>query len=282
MKIAIYSIFGHMECLGFLLEALKEHELTVVMSGATDKHKWVEYFKSVYSFEITSDHTYKYDKAIKLNSTDDCLHEYNPLSLIHIDQPTNRNKNSSTFICLTPLISWKECYYTFPVFSPIINFKRTQQVMFVGYFKNSYIDTDLNQFIHLNADFQFIFVVWGDTHYPRISHHKNVQICTNIPATSLSSLLSSSMFILSRKKINDDRFSGYMSLAMSFEIPLIIDAKTAAIYGFPGFNFHKDFCEVGCLSKISQNDYLKHLRDIRQFKHDWQSKNYATLNKLLC
>lgn len=282
MKIAIYSIFGHMECLGFLLEALKEHDITVVMSSETDKHNWVEYFKSLYSFEITMERAYKYDKAIKLTSTDDCLHDINPLSLIHLDQPANRNRNSSTFICLTPLISWKECFYTFPVFSPIINLKRTPNVIFVGYLKNADIDADLEQFIFLNLDFQFIFIIWGDRHYPSLTRHKNVQIFTNLNATLLTTLVSTSMFMLSRKKHNKDRFSGYFGLAMSFEIPLIIDTKTAAIYEFPGFKFHKDFCEIGCLSKISEDDYLKHLQNLRLFKNDWQSKNHTTLNSLLC
>jgi hypothetical protein len=51
-------------------------------------------------------------------------------------------------------------------------------------------------------------------------------------------LINKSKYILSKKFINYDRFSGQLSLAMSFEKPLIIDLKTKNNYNLPGIPFY--------------------------------------------
>ena len=76
MKIAIVSKFGHMECLGFLLEAMKSLDVTVYISQNTDSLGWTDYFAKLYSFCIIKNldiNISQYDKIIRLTSNDKCL-----------------------------------------------------------------------------------------------------------------------------------------------------------------------------------------------------------------
>ena len=68
MKIALVSRFGHMECLGFLLELMKSFDVTVHMSERTDDFEWRNYFAKLYSFRLIVDlnvDVSQYDKIIK-------------------------------------------------------------------------------------------------------------------------------------------------------------------------------------------------------------------------
>ena len=70
----------------------------------------------------------------------------------------------------------------------------------------------------------------------------------------MNDLIINSKFILSKKIINYDRFSGQLTLAMSYEKPLIIDIKTKK-YNLPGIQFHKNYSEIGKLDNITDEKY---------------------------
>ena len=52
MKIAVVSKFGHFECLGFLLETIKNHEISLFAEQNSDTLKWIDYYTTYYKFNI--------------------------------------------------------------------------------------------------------------------------------------------------------------------------------------------------------------------------------------
>ena len=84
----------------------------------------------------------------------------------------------------------------------------------------------------------------------------------------MNNIINDSKFILSKKVINYDRFSGQLSLAMSYEKPLIIDIKTKDAYNLPGITFNTNYSEVGCLDDITDEKYKLLKNEIKSFKND--------------
>ena len=131
MKVAIVSRFGHMECVGFLLEILyrihgrtdsnkKQTNATVCIDAAfnTDKFNWIAFYKTIYDFEVlptVTISTANYDHTIKLTSHDQCLYtEENTISIVHLKSEAYYNNRSRAFLSLTPYISGDRIHYLFP------------------------------------------------------------------------------------------------------------------------------------------------------------------------
>jgi len=284
MKIAIISEFGHFECLGFLLETLKEFEITVYTHLNLDKYFWLDYYKSIFSFNIINnlniDNNNNFNKIIKLTSTD-LPYLQNEISILHIK---NYYENNKKYLSLSPHVSGENITYTFPIFNPItyntLNYS-SKNITLIGYCLNNNIDSDTKLFIQNNSDYTFNFIVWGDTHYGNLKEHKNVNILQNINTNEMIKIINNSQFILSKKYISYDRFSGQLGLAMSFEKPIIIDSKSASTYNLPGITFNNNYSEIGKLSNISDEIYNNIVEKIKIFNKNQLSNNYNNIMKLL-
>lgn len=287
MKIAIVSKFGHMECLGFLLEAMKSFDITIFMSETTDRYGWVDYFAKFYSFHVVKDlniDTNQYDKVFKLTSNDDCLEkETGAISILHLQSLSHENNKSRRFISLTPYINGANIDYMFPIFNPIKTRYVEKMVVFIGYYLNDNIDEDTDRFIEMNADYKFVFITWGDQNYnySNLYKHGNVIYLPNLKTDEVARIINESKYVLSKKYINYDRFSGQLALAMSFEKPLIIDSKTADSYRLPGFKFQTDYSEIGDLNQIDETKYDEMVYKIREFNEEHLAKNTKTVDQLL-
>lgn len=290
MKIAIVSKFGHMECLGFLLEAMKSFDVTVYISQNTDSLGWTEYFAKLYSFCIIKNldiNISQYDKIIRLTSNDECLEkERNAISVLHLQSLSRENNRSLRFISLTPYIDGSNIYYMFPIFTPsprkcIKSVEKT--VIFIGYYTNENIDEDTDKFIEMNSSYRFIFIIWGDPNYNyrNLIKHNNVTLLGGVKTDEMVQLIKDSKYVLSKKYINYDRFSGQLGLAMSFEKPLIIDSKTATAYKLPGLRFQTNYSEIGNLDEITGDQYDKSVAQIRSFNEEHLAKNTKTIHRLL-
>ena len=77
----------------------------------------------------------------------------------------------------------------------------------------------------------------GDNTYDNLIKHSNVVVLYSVNTNKLVEIINNSKFILSKKYINYDIYSGQLGLAMSFEKPMIIDFKTANSYNLAGFIF---------------------------------------------
>lgn len=278
MKIAILSRFGHMECAGFLLEVFKEDNVTLYLDYNTDKHNWVEYYKTLYNiFEIKynefhSDLIDKYDKVFKITSNDECFFHKDVTSIIHANGTTDI---SEKFLSLTPYIVGENITYTFPIFKINTLNKTNKQntVTLIGYFENKHADEDLDLFIYKNPDYTFNFVIWSEFIYNNLTKHRNVNVLHNIKTSELVDIINSSKYILSKRHINYTSFSGQLGLAMSFETPLIVDTRTASSYGLPGILFDTRYDEIEKLESISDEKYNKIVEDIKAFNEKALEKN---------
>jgi hypothetical protein len=238
MKVNIVEGLGiHLECLGFLLESFKDHDITLYLKF--DKFmlcdflcKIIKKFNIVYFTDLKLDDA---DLTIKLTSNDYCIDREDILSILHVN--TNKTK-SKKYISLTPYVFGDNITYLFPCYTihtHLSFFSNT--ICYIGFFIQEQMDDDLIYFIK-NSKFSFTFIVWGDSNYNYLSSYSNVQVLTNVSTEVLSSYLEKSKYILSKKSPyqRDDRFSGVLSLAVSFKKPLILQEKYRQVYNIPSIH----------------------------------------------
>lgn len=284
MKVAIVSKFGHMECIGFFLELLKNHEVTIIINNTTDSYKWLDYYKEIYKFKVnynlSIDINY-FNKIIKLTSNDDILYTENTISLVHLKDNQYKNNKSKKFISLTPYIIGNDIQYMFPIFNPLIIKSTKKIITMIGYYNDNNIDNDIISFIQNNLDYLFIFIVWGGTHYNSLKNKENIKLLNSINTFEMVNIINDSKFILSKKHINYDRFSGQLGLAMSFQKPLIIDYKTATAYKLPGITFKENYCEINRLNEITDEIYDKIIEEIKVFNSNTLTNNNIIMSDIL-
>jgi hypothetical protein len=284
MQIAIISKFGHFECLGFLLESLKDFDITIFAENRSDKFNWIGYFKMYYKFKVhyhLNINVNEFHHVIKLTGNDECLYSENTISLVHLHTLKHVNNNSKKFISLTPYITGGDVSYMFPIYKPDIHKTYKNTIVFVGYCQNIHIDDDTSLFIENHLDYHFIFVVWGDRNYSNITKHKNASVLHNIGSYELANIINESKYVLSKKYINYDRFSGVLSIAMSFNKPLIIDRKTAEAYHIPGVVFNEKYTELGNINDISDEKYRVMIDEIEAFNKDAMCRNKEIIEKMI-
>lgn len=288
MKIAILGSFDfHLECIGFLLEMSNSNNIDVYLGKKSDKYNWIEHYLTIYNFNVIYDNFHNdiinnYDKIFKLSSNDKCLDDKKIISIFHLDNKGTRNCKSEKLISLTPFIEGDNIHYIFPIYSPILidNSKINKFVTMVGYYKNENIDNNTINFINTNNNYTFIFIVWGDSSYSNLHNLKNVKLLSNVKTNVMNNIINDSKFILSKKVINYDRFSGQLSLAMSYEKPLIIDKKTKEAYNLPGITFDNNYSEVDCLDDITDEKYKLLKNEIKSLKNKLIDKNKNIFNSV--
>lgn len=285
MKIAIISSFGHMECLPFILEIYKNANINidVYINKDTDKHNWTEYCLTIFNFNVIYNNINKdilnnYNKIIKITSSDRCLDDKQIVSILHIDFAKCK---SEKYISLTPYINGNDIYYTFPIYHPIVNnySKNNKIITMIGYYKNKSIDEDLLNFININNNYTFNFIIWGDI-YKNLKGIKNVHCYTSIKTNIMIDMVHNSKYILSKKYINYDRFSGQLGIAISHEIPLIIDIKTKNNYKLPGITFNENYSDIDNLDDITDEQYSSLKKEIKLFKDNILENNKIIFDSL--
>ena len=260
MKIAILQKLDvHLECAAFLLEMYNGNNIDIYINLKNNKFNWIEYYSTIYNFNViyndfNKNILHNYDKIFKLTSNDNCLDDKKIISILHLDGIAPRRCNSEKFISLTPYINGTNIYYTFPIYQPkITNCLKSKIITMIGYYNDNNIDNDLLEFINLNNNYTFNFIIWGGTG-AKLKNIKNVNYYSKIKSNIMIDILNNSKYVLSKKYINYDRFSGQLGLAMSHEIPLIIDIKTKTNYKLPGITFNKNYCEIN-LDDITDEKY---------------------------
>ena len=284
MKIAIVSLFGHCECLFFLCELLQEHNITLYISNNTRGEE--QYVCKLYSNidnvifitdKLNEDVISLYDVIFKLSSNDDVIYHPSVISLLHLSILQNV---SNRYISLTPYITGNNISYMLPVFNPIdTRISYNKLITMVGYFLNSWVDEDLRYFIE-NSKHNFNFIVWGDGNYDNLRKFSNVKLYHNISNEHLIELINDSSYILLRNTsyINYDRFTGMISLALSFKKPLIVDKRTKEAYNIPGIVYEKQYSE---LVDTLQNDMTISIYESLVNAIDEFNKNIINTNKIL-
>jgi len=287
MKIAIISKFGHFECLFFLCEILQQHKITLYIAHHTkgEEHVLCKMYSNIDVIKITEKLTEEivpmYDEIIKLSSNDDVLYHRGIISLLHV---SSLKDISNRYISLSPFIEGDNVSYMLPVYNPT-NVKTcyNKTITFVGYFMNKWVDEDLQYFIE-NSQHTFNFVVWGDGNYDNLTRYTNVVVYYNVQYDHLTEIINNSSYILLRNAsyINYDRFTGMISLAMSFKKPMIVDKRTKEAYNIPGIVYEKRFSEVidTLNNDVSPIVYEKLVDSICEFNKDVINKNKRIMCEL--
>ena len=287
MKIAIISMFGHFECLFFLCEILQEHKVTLYIANNTRGEE--AFLCKIYSNievikiteTLTEDIITMYDVVIKLSSNDGVLHHPKVISLLHL---STLRDNSNRYISLTPFVEGDNVSYMLPVYNPI-NVRRhySKSITLVGYYLNQWVDADLQYFIE-NSHHTFNFVVWGDGNYDNLTRFSNVSVYYNASTDHLNEIINNTSYILLRNAsyINYDRFTGMISLALSFKKPMIVDKKTKEAYNIPGIVYEKRYSELidTLNNEISPVVYEKLVDSICEFNNDVIDKNKRIIHEL--
>ena len=287
MKIAIISMFGHFECLFFLCEILQEHKITLYIANHTkgEEHYLCKAHSNIEVIKITENLTEDllsiYDEIIKLSSNDDVLHHPRVISLLHA---LFAKDNSNRYISLSPFVEGENISYMLPVYSPVcVHTCYNKSIMYVGYFLNSWVDEDLEYFIE-NSHYNFNFVVWGDGNYNNLTRFSNVTLYNNVQYEHLSEIINNSSYILLRNAsyINYDRFTGMISLALSFKKPMILDKRTKEAYNIPGIVYKKRYSElIDTLNdEITPIIYEKLVDSIGELNKDIINKNKRIMSEL--
>jgi len=287
MKIAIVSKFGHYECLFFLCEILQEHNITLYIGNNTrgEENYLCKMYSNIEVVKITENLTESmvasYDEIIKLTSNDGVFYHPRVISLIHI---SGFKDISNRYISLTPFVEGENITYMLPVYNPI-NVRRcyNKTITFVGYFMNMWVDEDLQYFIE-NSQHNFNFVVWGDGNYDNLTRFPNVMVYYNVHHDHLTEIINNSSYILLRNEsyINYDRFTGMISLALSFKKPMIVDKRTKEVYNIPGIVYKKRYSELieALNNDISSIVYDKLVDSIGEFNKDVINKNKRIMCEL--
>ena len=287
MKIAIISKFGHYECLFFLCEILQEHNITLYIAPHTkgEEHALCKMYSNIEVIKITENLTEEivpmYDEIIKLSSHDDVLHHPRVISLLHV---SNLKDSSNRYISLTPFVEGENVSYMLPVYNPIETRRcYNKSITFVGYFENRWVDEDLQYFIE-NSQHTFNFVVWGDGNYDNLTRFPNVVVYYNVQYDHLTEIINNSSYMLLRNAsyINYDRFTGMITLALSFKKPMIVDKRTRDAYNIPGIVYEKRFSEVidTLNNEVSPIVYEKLVDSIGELNKDVINKNKRIMCEL--
>lgn len=280
MKIAIIGKFDyHLECAGFLLEMYNDsnNNIDIYITPKTNKFNHIEYYSTIFNFNVIYDNfneniLYNYDKIFKLTSNDYCLDDKKIISIIHLGHSIPPCK-SEKLISLTPYINGNNIHYTFPIYQPkISNCLKSKIITMIGYYDDNNIDDDLLKFINLNNNYTFNFIIWGG-YGNKLKNIKNVNLYSSLKTDVMINILNNSKYILSKKYINYDRFSGQLGLAMSYEIPLIIDIKTKNNYNLPGITFNINYSEIENLDDITDTQYSSLKEEIKLVKNNILENN---------
>jgi hypothetical protein len=281
-KIAIIGSYTyHLECISFLLEIFKHDSVNIYISSTSDNYGFLEYYKTLFNFKVLYNEfslkiIHDHDLIFKLTSDDKCLDHEKIISILHLNQPHQLKCKSIRFLSLTPYITGDNISYTFPVFYPKLNDTYDNMVTMITYFMEPDIDEDLINFINMNNNYTFNFIIRGSNNYSKLSILKNVIIYTGLRTPHMMSIINKSKYLLSKKRIFYDRFSGQLNLSVSFEKPIILDLKNRNSYNIPAVVFDKNYCEIGKLDLLDNYECLK--TQLKNLKGEILQKNTQIIN----
>ena len=168
-------------------------------------------------------------------------------------------------------------------FRPIIsNLKKENIISCIGLIKKNIINNlvDIENFIIINKNFIFNFVVSDSkAGYNIFNKYKNVRIYSKISTKKLLEIISESKYMLAKKDFFVEKFSGQLSLAVSFEVPLILDKDTQDRYNLPGFVFKENYMEIGNLEDIDNKTYISEVDKVKIFKNQSIESNIEKIKK---
>jgi hypothetical protein len=270
-RIAIVSSINyHFECIGFLCELFKNYNIDVYHVPEMNNENYIEYFKNFYpnlrNFKLnklTLFKEYSYSKIIKLTSHDNIKIKSNEKVLsIHHFYDKKEQLLDKKYITLSPLVkSTLSSINILPIYRITINIHNNnfnnKTIIFIGRVFNNNIDIFDNFLGKINYKIIFFCRHKEDPSSVKFNNLNNKNkikyyYCKNINFM-INKINKSTFFYIDKK---DDRFSGSITLALSNNIPIIIDEFQKKKYGFPAITYVKNITEIiDKLNNISKDEY---------------------------
>ena len=275
IKIAIVSTFNyHLECLGFLLEYLKEYKIDIFI--IEDNYNYLDYYQSLFNFNLKYIHEFnedKYDKIIKLSSNDPYIIKKKHISILHLK---GFEKFSNVkFITLSPFVTPTNSFeykYILSIHNNYINNKiNGKNLAFIG-LVNINIDKDfLKSLVYLKDN------IGGKIYYlGRIKYNNNIINKSKINTIDMVNILKNCSYIVIRE--HNDRYTGALTHALSLNIPIIIKKSIASIYKIPCLTYDHNINELeDTINRMTIEKYINHKEKLKDFANREIVKNKSKL-----
>lgn len=265
-QIAIVStIPWHIECVGFILEYLKDYDIHVYLDG--DMVNYIDYFKTKYSlsnFRIDFFNEDSYEIIIKLTSNDPYRINKKHLSILHVpNEEFFDKKDNSSFITLTPLVrsNYKYTYILSMYKDYIDQINYNKNIAFVGKFSSYFVENkyDIFDFIN-NVNGKLFCFGYVNEQFK----NQNIVNFDNIDTITMMDKLKQCSYILIKE--HNDRYSGGITIALSLNIPLIMKSSLADIYKIPAITYKNNIQELThYINKLSFEQYKQMKYNLRSF-----------------
>ena len=282
-KMAVVTSFPyHFECLGVILDMTKD-KYEIDFYGVHDPEGYIDYFHSKYDFKSfllnrSNLDESRYDHIVKLTSNDP--YKVEDLSKLVQIQHASRDGGYSypaSTIRLSPLMLKNSNVRTLiSIFEGDNLPQRRDQIIMIG----EWVDGPLQRLIQ---DFKYKVVLArrnprrGDK---RLCHSPHIECVYSLSTEKLMNIVKASKFMLIHRK--DDRFSGAIALALSFHVPMIMDAAQASAYDFPCFTYVNSVTEIAPrLNNISDQEYADFLQNLGRYTKEKRYFNRENAN-ILC
>jgi len=299
----------HTECIGFLCEALRGHEIRVYLNG-TLRYCYIDYFKELYpDIQVKRYGSFRNDKhecVIKLTGYEPIyFQKYHrvllkllsgvklknkTISLIHTIKQQHKYING--FIKLNPIMrnpANSETRYMLSAYNGKTGIVKERKIAYIGMITEEVLDNDFSNFIYrLRDDYKFIFLI---KHHKKeeimkvrkkLGIYKNVIVYENMDTKEFVEELVKCSYVLIRKMPYQTKelFTGAIALALSHEVPMIIQ-KEVNVYKIPTLEFKNNYSElIGLLKTTQTYDYLKLKKKIKDCKEVHIKKNRGMIRDI--
>ena len=282
-NIAVISTLPwHIECLGFLLEYIDNYNIHVYIDK--DRVNYLDYFKTKFNFNIYHINNFdekKYDKIIKLTSSDSYNINKKHYSIYHISGEEYPDKKENTmFITLSPYVksSYLEYKYIKSIYKDYIETNNySKNIGFIGKF--------IQQFVGNQKDIiDLIDNINGNLHcFGYINHtFNNTRIINydDIDTIDMVNKLKHCSYIIIKE--HNDRYSGGITVALSLNIPLIMKKSIADVYNIPAITYNNNITELTYyINNMTYENYKEIKSNLRSYSDKEIKKNKIILNKLI-
>jgi hypothetical protein len=289
----IGSFDYHYECIGFLCEILNDYNITLFFK--TDNFKYIEYFKQIYNINHIIDEKdiiyNNYDYIIKVSSNDPIIDTSNKkivdlyknklISIAHTSEFTDL-LNNYIIICPYIVLNNRNNEYILPIYNGLRYYNYKNNILYLGYFIEEFIDDDLINFNN-NIKDKYQLIVCSYTNNPYLEKY-NILNLHHLPMPELMKYIKNTKYILTRKNLIKDRLSGSIPFAISHSIPLIIKKSIALDYSIEDISltFNDNYSEIiPYLLNDDDNLYYNIINKLEKFKYQKIKDNRIRIKKLL-
>lgn len=286
----------HTECVGFVVELFNSENNQITVYHRSDERQWIQHFCSIYhqlktkpTNEFVNDNN---DILIKL-SEDDTIEllseQYNDktINLIH----NHCDKNHKFTLSLSPFLrsSAINAYKMTPVYDGgNLTVSNENTILFVGLMESYYFTDDLKKLIKECNNYKFIVIGRSKKtnlkEFIKTLNLPNLEVFPNVSTNFLIDYVKKSKFILCRRyPFQSKRFSGAISLGITYGKPLIIQRKyNDGGYNAPGIMFDEFYDEIiDNIKNMSNDDYNNLANSSINFCNKTKETNKVILGDIL-